>query len=100
MNENCNPWNNCHILDLFNSLWKRWSLHILFYLSFWSKWFNELKRNIPQISSKVLSQRLLELEQDWFIIKNILSEKPFRVEYILTQKTKNLKEIFEKNNYL
>ena len=98
MNQNCISLNNCPILSLFNSLWKRWSIYILFHILISNKWFNELKKSIPEITSKVLSQRLFELEQDWFISKNILSNSPFRVEYSSTQKTKNLKKILEKLN--
>jgi DNA-binding HxlR family transcriptional regulator len=36
--------------------------------------FNELKRLIPEISSTVLSQRLLELEREGLISKKIYLE--------------------------
>jgi DNA-binding HxlR family transcriptional regulator len=57
--------------------------------------FNELKRLIPEISSTVLSQRLLELEREGLISKKIYSEFPVRVEYSLTHRTKELETILK-----
>ena len=60
--------------------------------------FNELKRLIPEISSTVLSQRLLELEREGLISKKIYSEIPVRVEYSLTPRTKELEAILQQLN--
>ena len=57
--------------------------------------FNELKRLIPEISSTVLSQRLLEIEREVLISKKIYSEIPVRVEYSLTLRTKELETILQ-----
>ena len=57
--------------------------------------FNELKRLIPEISSTVLSQRLLELEMEGLISKKIYLEIPVRVEYSLTHRTKELETILQ-----
>ena len=60
--------------------------------------FNELKRLIPEISSTVLSQRLLELEREGLISKKIYSEIPVRVDYSLTPRTKELETILQQLN--
>ena len=84
----------CEVVDIWEILGKRWSLHILKNLSAnGTVRFNELKRLIPDISSTVLSQRLLELEQEGLITKRIYSEIPIRVEYSLTARTKELEVI-------
>ncbi len=81
----------CDVVDIWEVLGKRWSLHILKNLSTnGTVRFNELKRLIPEISSTVLSQRLLELEREGLISKEIYSEIPVRVEYSLTPRTKEL----------
>ena len=72
----------CEVVDIWEILGKRWSLHILKNLSANNTVrFNELKRLIPDISSTVLSQRLLELEREGLITKRIYSEVPIRVDY-------------------
>ncbi len=89
----------CDVVDIWEVLGKRWSLHILKNLSTNGIIrFNELKRLIPDISSTVLSQRLLELEREGLISKKIYSEIPVRVEYSLTPRTKELETILQQLN--
>ena len=89
----------CDVVDIWEVLGKRWSLHILKNLSTNGIIrFNELKRLIPDISSTVLSQRLLELEMEGLISKKIYSEIPVRVEYSLTPRTKELETILQQLN--
>jgi DNA-binding HxlR family transcriptional regulator len=89
----------CDVVDIWEVLGKRWSLHILKNLSTNGIIrFNELKRLIPEISSTVLSQRLLELEREGLISKKIYSEIPVRVEYGLTPRTKELETILQQLN--
>ena len=86
----------CEVVDIWEILGKRWSLHILKNLSAnGTVRFNELKRLIPDISSTVLSQRLLELEREGLITKRIYSEIPIRVEYSLTARSKELETILQ-----
>jgi len=89
----------CDVVDIWEVLGKRWSLHILKNLSTNGIIrFNELKRLIPEISSTVLSQRLLELEREGLISKKIYSEIPVRVEYSLTPRSKELETILQQLN--
>lgn len=46
--------------------------------------FGQLKRSIPSISQKVLSQQLRELEEAGIVHREIFAEVPPRVEYRLT----------------
>src|SRR6188472_1548188 len=84
----------CDVVDIWEILGKRWSLHILKNLSTNGIIrFNELKRLIPEISSTVLSDRLLELEREGLISKKIFSQVPIRVQYNLTTQAKELQPI-------
>jgi DNA-binding HxlR family transcriptional regulator len=47
--------------------------------------FNDLKRDVDGISSKVLSDSLEDLEDNDLVDREIVSEKPVRVEYSLTE---------------
>lgn len=47
--------------------------------------FNALRKEVDGISSKVLSDSLEDLEEKQFINREIVNEKPVRVEYSLTE---------------
>lgn len=47
--------------------------------------FNELKRFIPEITQKMLTSHLRELENHDIILREIYPEVPPRVEYSLTE---------------
>lgn len=52
--------------------------------------FNELKREISEITNTMLSNSLHELENDGLISRHQYNEMPVRVEYILTDRGKKL----------
>jgi DNA-binding HxlR family transcriptional regulator len=57
--------------------------------------FNALKEEVDGISSKVLSDSLSDLEESQLVERAIVSEKPFRVEYSLTDRGAALRPIVE-----
>jgi DNA-binding HxlR family transcriptional regulator len=57
--------------------------------------FNALKAEVDGISSKVLSDSLDDLEEARLVDREIVSEKPFRVEYSLTDRGADLRPVIE-----
>jgi DNA-binding HxlR family transcriptional regulator len=57
--------------------------------------FNAIKKHLGTISSRTLSERLKELEESKMLERKIVSEKPLKIEYRLTQKTISLKPYLE-----
>ncbi|WP_306061508.1 winged helix-turn-helix transcriptional regulator [Natronococcus wangiae] len=55
--------------------------------------FNALKDEIESISSTVLSNSLEDLEDNDLVNRAIVSEKPFRVEYSLTEQGTSLEPV-------
>ena len=55
--------------------------------------FNELKRAVDGISSKVLSDSLEDLEEHDLVERTIINEKPFRVHYSLTPHGESLDDV-------
>ncbi|MFC4249446.1 winged helix-turn-helix transcriptional regulator [Natribaculum luteum] len=55
--------------------------------------FNALKEEVDGISSKVLSDALDDLEEKQLVNREIVNEKPVRVEYSLTDLGESLESI-------
>lgn len=55
--------------------------------------FNALKAEVDGISSKVLSDNLEDLGDYGLVSREVVSEKPFRVEYSLTDRGESLDTI-------
>lgn len=55
--------------------------------------FNDLKKEVDGISSKVLSESLEDLEEKDLVERNVVSEKPVRVKYSLTDRGKELEPV-------
>ena len=57
--------------------------------------FNELKDEVGGISSKVLSESLEDLEEKNIVNREVISQKPFRVKYSLTERGQELESTVE-----
>ena len=78
----------CGIIDRFGD---KWSLRILFLLhQKGSLRFNELLRNTPNVSQKMLATALKKLEADKLVNRKLYPEIPPKVEYSLTSLAKRL----------
>lgn len=74
---------------------KKWIGLIVLSLLMGPKKFMEIERFVPGISSRLLSDRLKELEKENIVVKNVYLESPVRIEYSLTSKGKDLSKTFE-----
>ncbi len=84
------------MLATLNVIGGKWKPIILHMLSSGVMRFGDIKKNIPPVSHKMLTQRLRELEADGIIFRKVYAEVPPRVEYSLTDKGETLKPILEK----
>jgi DNA-binding HxlR family transcriptional regulator len=71
----------------------KWKTLIVYYLLETPRRFNELKRLLPDVSQRILTQQLRELEHDGIIHREIYQEIPPKVEYSLTGVGTSLKHI-------
>lgn len=69
---------------------RRWTGAILRLLQDGRSRFAELRDTIPDISDRMLSRRLRELETEGLIARRVLPEPPIRVDYELTEKGREL----------
>jgi len=65
---------------------RRWAGAIVRALLTGPRRFNELRACIPDISDRMLAERLRELEAEGVLTRTVLPETPIRVEYALTAK--------------
>lgn len=73
----------------------KWKIIILRELLGGTKRYNELTRNVTGISSKVLTENLRDLEKDGIVSRKVYPEVPPKVEYSLTKKGNDLKDVIE-----
>jgi DNA-binding HxlR family transcriptional regulator len=70
---------------------KRWTGAILLVLMDGPLRFSEVKQLVPELSDRLLSERLKELEAEGIVERHVSAESPVRVEYGLTDKGRALK---------
>ncbi|MEM4637400.1 MAG: helix-turn-helix domain-containing protein [Candidatus Woesearchaeota archaeon] len=89
----------CPVYYASNLIGKRWTILILLELyKGESKWkrFHELKNKLPQLTPKILSMRLKEMEKEGLLIKKVDSSTvPIKSEYSLTKKGEEFIGIIE-----
>ncbi len=75
----------CPIRNVVARFGNKWSFLLIMLLSEnGTTRFNQLKKLIPDISTKVLSSTLSVLEADGLVSRTVYAEVPPRVEYALT----------------
>lgn len=75
---------------LFN---KKWTIQLIRDMFFGKKQFKEFQEDKPDLSNKVLSQRLKELENKGLVEKKVLNTTPISSEYHLTEYGKKLNRV-------
>jgi DNA-binding HxlR family transcriptional regulator len=81
---------SCPVQATLDIIGGKWKVLILWHLHPSIRRFGELKRLIPEITPRMLTQQLRELEQDGLITRKIYAEIPPRVEYSLSNRGQTL----------
>jgi len=82
---------NCQrISALLSRVGDKWTIHVIRALEPGPMRFNALRRGITDISQKMLSSTLRNLERDGFVTRTVTPVTPPQVEYALTDLGRNL----------
>ncbi|WP_419169965.1 winged helix-turn-helix transcriptional regulator [Negativibacillus massiliensis] len=73
----------------------KWKVLILRDLMPGTKRFGELKKSVGNVSQKVLTAQLRDMEDSGLVNRKVYAEVPPRVEYSLTELGKSLKPILD-----
>lgn len=73
-----------HISRLLARISDKWTLLVVRTLGYGPRRFNALRRDIGEISQKVLASTLRDLEENGFVSRTVTHTTPPQVEYALT----------------
>jgi DNA-binding HxlR family transcriptional regulator len=79
----CSP--GCAVEAAISLIDGKWKSVVMFHLMAGTMRFNELKRAIPGVTQRMLTNQLRELEDDGLVARKVYPQVPPKVEYSLTE---------------
>ncbi len=87
---------NCPVRDVIDRISGKWSTLLMEALAKQPYRFGELRRLVPDISQRMLTQTLRDLQRDGYIDRQVFPTKPPSVEYSMTPLGRSLFEPLSK----
>ena len=84
---------NCPVTHAVRVMGRRWKPLVLNYLKPGPLRFSELRRCLPEVTQKMLTQTLRELERDGLIKRKVHSQVPPKVVYSISRYGRTLDPI-------
>jgi len=84
---------NCPVEATMDVIGGKWKVIIIHHLLDGTKRFSELRRLIPQVTQRMLTSQLRELESDGAVHREVYPQVPPKVEYSLTELGKTLEPV-------
>tara|TARA_R110002124_G_scaffold63350_13_gene173076 strand:+ start:9984 stop:10385 length:402 start_codon:yes stop_codon:yes gene_type:complete len=75
---------DCPVRGVLDKISDKWSMLLVMTLASGPQRFNQLRRELPDISQKMLTQTLRSLQRDGMVARQVFDTKPPSVEYRLT----------------
>lgn len=95
MREKCLKYDTCPMVLVQHLLSGKRKILILWYLNYTTLRFNDIKRKLPDVTQKMLTQQLRSLENDGLVYRKVYPVIPPKVEYSLTEMGKKIIPILE-----
>lgn len=86
---------NCPVRSVLSHVSAKWTVLVLLLLQSGPKRFNALGRGMPDVSKRMLTQSLRDLERDGLVARQVFDTKPPSVEYRLTPLGESLMQPIE-----
>jgi DNA-binding HxlR family transcriptional regulator len=83
------------VRDALDILSGKWKLPIIISLSFGNKRFRQIAREIPNITDRMLSKELRDLEENQLVKRTVYDTFPVTVEYSMTEYGKSLDKVID-----
>lgn len=83
----------CPLEELIKVIGGKWKVIILWHVLDGPQRFGQLRRQMPGVTQKMLTQQLRELERDGFVTRTVYAEVPPRVEYAATPLTEEARAL-------
>jgi DNA-binding HxlR family transcriptional regulator len=87
----CSP--GCAVEATLTLIDGKWKGVVLWHLFQGTMRFNEIRRRLPSVTQRMLTNQLRELEADGLIVRTIYAEVPPRVEYRLSELGRSLEPV-------
>ena len=91
----CADPNRCPVEVTLSVIGGKWKALILYQVISAPRRFNELRRLVPSVTQRMLTQHLRELEADGILHREVRAQVPPHVEYSLTEKGRTLVPILD-----
>lgn len=75
---------NCPVRDVLDRIGDKWSFLLVLKLASTPQRFGQLRRAVPDISQRMLTQTLRDLQRDGLVSRTVFPTTPPSVEYRLT----------------
>lgn len=83
----------CPVEGALNLIDGKWKVVILYKLMQGTLRFNEIRRRLPNVTQRMLTTQLRQLEADGLILRKVYPEVPPRVEYSLSPRGRSLEPV-------
>ncbi len=83
----------CPVNKTISVVGGKWKLIILWHLAQGTLRFSELEKKIPDVTQKMLTQQLREMEKDRLVIRTVYPQVPPKVEYSISEHGKSLRTV-------
>ncbi|WP_234117616.1 winged helix-turn-helix transcriptional regulator [Clostridium hydrogenum] len=84
----------CNLAETLNIVGDKWTLLVLHRILNNKNTFKELQEALNPIPTNILSDRIKILEKNEFIVPEIYNEHPPRYRYIITEKGREFRHVF------
>ena len=88
-------YNDCPINTTIRIIGGKWKIPVLYVLREKTLRFSEIQKSLPQVTQKMLTQQLRELEKDGLVSRKVYAQVPPKVEYTITPMAKKLEPIID-----